>query len=57
MSGIWPMTEVARGNLIHALRLAIDVLKEEEKRMGYTGPSCVLATWQQWVEELTAGRR
>jgi hypothetical protein len=39
-----------------ALYQAIKVQKEQEAKMGYTGPSAMLATWEQMLKELREGK-
>ena len=39
-----------------ALYQAIKVQKELEAKMGYTGPSAMLATWEQMLKDLREGK-
>jgi hypothetical protein len=46
-----------RGNMIAALRLAIEVRAEQEREWGYTGESALLAGWRQVLSALKRGER
>lgn len=44
-------------SLMTALVCAIELREAEEKRMGYTGDSTMLAVWKELLESLRKGER
>jgi hypothetical protein len=51
------MTSYHSSTLQQALYLAIKEQRKTEAVAGYTGPSAVLATWEQMLKELQAGEQ
>jgi len=57
MGGTEEMSTWATSTIQQALYLAIKTQREVEKGYGYTGPSAMLACWEQMLKEIQAGQQ
>ena len=55
--GAIEMTTYHSSTVQQALYLAIKTQREIEKGYGYTGPSAMLACWEQMLKEIQAGEQ